>query len=314
MAGVPNREARAQDMRQRIARWTGLPVCVGIAPTKTLAKLANHAAKKGLAGADGVCDLSAMPKHSLDALLAGLDVGEVWGVGGRIKTHLVAMDILTVAQLRDADATAIRSRFGVVMERTVRELRGESCLALEAISPPKQQIMCSRSFGQEVTTLSELKESILTYVSRAAEKLRRQQSLTSAVMVFAHTNQHKDVPQYSRRMVVPLTHPTDDTLLLGRAACAGLERIYQPGFSKKKSGTMLMELIPKAQRQVTLFENTEHIAMRERVTAVLDRINGRYGRCTLALAGAGLDRPWTLKAENRTPPYTTSWMHLPRVR
>lgn len=311
---MPGREAFAQAMRGRIARWTGLPVCVGIAPTKTLAKLANHAAKKALAGADGVCDFAALTPAALDALLASLDVGEVWGVGGRIKAHLVGMGIRTVAQLRDAEASAIRSRFGVVMERTVRELRGDSCLALEAVSPPKQQIMCSRSFGQEVTTLAGLRESVLTYVSRAAEKLRRQQSLTSSVMVFAHTNPHKDVPQYSRRIVVPLPFPTDDTLLLGRAACAGLERIYQPGFRYKKSGTMLMELTPKAQRQATLFENSEVIAKRDRVNAVLDRINGRYGRRTLALAGAGLERPWTLRAENRTPPYTTSWMHLPSVR
>lgn len=223
------------------------------------------------------------------------------------------MGIRSVWDLQQADAATIRDRFGVVLERTVRELRGESCLSLEILSPPKQQIMCSRSFGKEITTLDELRQSVLTYVARAAEKLRRQQSLTSAVLVFARTNPFKDVPQLSRQIMVPLPYPTDDTILLSRAACAGIARIFEPGYRYKKSGTMLMELQPKAQREVTLFEDPEAIARRERLNQAMDRINVRYGRRTVSLWGAGVEKPWSMKAGNRTPAYTTDWNNLPTV-
>jgi len=314
LTSIAKRTELAHTIRQRIQQWVGLPVCVGMAATKTLAKLANHAAKKSLAGTAGVCDFNSLPREQIESLLATLDVGEVWGVGARLKAQLSDLGIATVRDLRDAPTTTIRDRFGVVMERTVRELRGEPCLTLEAVTPAKQQFMCSRSFGQEVTELAELRESILSYVGRAAEKLRRQKSLASAVMVFAQTNPHKDLPQLSRRIVVPLPHPSDDTLLLGRAASAGLGRIYQPGFLYKKTGTLLMEITPKAQRQSTLFENTKAIERREELNAVMDRINTRYGRCTVAVAGAGLEKRWTLRSGNRSPPYTTDWKQLPSVR
>lgn len=317
-SGVSNLATHGIAIRQRIQQWVGLPVCVGFAPSKTLAKLANHVAKKNLLGekapALGVCDLTALTADELTDLLKKIPVGEVWGIGFKLQTHLTNLGIRTVADLRDADAASLRQRFGVVMERTVRELRGDSCLPMEAMAPQKQQIMCSRSFGQEVTTLEELRESALTYVSRAAEKLRRQESLTSAVMVFAHTNPHKDVPQYSREVVVPLPYPTDDTLLLGRAAVAGIQKLYKPGYRYKKSGTLLMQLSPKAQRQTTLFESTAKREQRDRLNTAMDRINARYGSRTVALAGAGLENAWTLRAENRTPAYTTRWGELPRVR
>lgn len=311
--GMPGLFAHGQLIRRRVLMWTGLPVCVGFAPTKTLAKLANHCAKKSLAGAEGVCDFTALSVAELRALLQRIEVGEVWGVGPRISVKLQAMGMRSVWDLRQADAATIRDRFGVVLERTVRELRGESCLPLEALAPPKQQIMCSRSFGQEITTIEELRQSVLTYIARAAEKLRRQQSLTSAVLVFAHTNPFKDVPQLSRQIVVPLPYPTDDTILLSQAARAGIERIFEPGYRYKKSGTMLMELQPKMQRQVTLFEDPVAIARRDRLNQAMDRINSRYGRRTVALWGAGIEKPWSMRAGNRTPAYTTDWYNLPTV-
>lgn len=311
--GLPGLFEHGQLIRRRILKWTGLPVCVGFAPTKTLAKLANHCAKKTLAGGDGVCDLTALSAAELQALLQRIEVGEVWGVGPRISVKLQAMGIWSVWDLRQADTATIRDRFGVVLGRTVRELRGESCLPLEALTPPKQQIMCSRSFGQEITSIEELRQSVLTYVARAAEKLRRQQSLTSAVLVFARTNPFKDVPQLSRQIVVPLPYPTDDTILLSRAARAGIERIFEPGYRYKKSGTMLMELQPKLQRQVTLFEDPAAIARRDRLNQAMDRINSRYGRRTVSLMGAGIEKSWSMKAGNRTPAYTTDWHNLPTV-
>lgn len=313
LSGVPRRVEHGQAIRHRIKQWVGLPVCVGMGPTKTLCKLANHLAKKRPVY-DSVCDLAAYSPDERSALLASIDVGEVWGIGRRLSVQLQALGIENVLQLRDADAASLRDRFGVVMERTVRELRGDSCMALEEHAPAKQQIMCSRSFGQEVTTLIELRESVLTYVSRAAEKMRKEKSQTSAVMVFAHTNPHKDVPQYSRKVVVPLPSPTDDTLVLARAASFGIKTIFRPGYRYKKSGTMLLDLTPRAQRQTTLFEDTASIEKRERLNVAMDKINLRYGRTTVAVAGAGLDKPWKLKAENRSPPYTTDWKQLPTVR
>lgn len=302
-----------REIKARIWRWTGLPVCVGIGPTKTLAKLANYVAKKR-PGYEGVCDLAALSEPERGDVLESIDVGEVWGIGGRLTAKLERLGITTARGLRDADVGSLRKSFGVVMERTVRELRGTSCLELELLAPARQEIMCSRSFGKEVREYEELRESVLTYVSRAAEKLRRQRSVASAVMVFAHTNPHKNVPQYARQLVVPLPYPTDDTLLLARAVTAGLQRIYVPGFSFKKSGTMLMQLTPKAHRQATLFEDPGKLARRDGLNATMDRINLRYGRNTIAVAGAGIGKAWKLRAENRTPPYTTDWNQLPTVR
>ena len=166
--------AHAQKMRQQVKQWVGLPVCVGIAPTKTLAKLANHCAKKGLAGDDGVCDFGQLGKEEYEALLASLPVGEVWGVGRKLTARLNEMGIHTVRQLRDADTATIRRQFSVVLERTIMELRGISCLELEELAPAKKQIMSSRSFGAYVHTLPELEEAVSTYIARAAEKLRAQ--------------------------------------------------------------------------------------------------------------------------------------------
>jgi len=312
--GIGVRIRHGQQIRRRIQQWIGLPVCVGFGGTKSLAKLANHCAKKQLAGEVGVCDLTSMTPQDIDRLFQTIDVREVWGVGPKLAVQLDVMGIRTVAGLRDANAVVLRDRFGVVMERSVRELRGESCLPLEAMTPPRQQIMASRSFGTEVTSFEELRESVLTYASRAAEKLRAQSSLTSAVMVFVRTNPFKDVAQYARQIVVPLSYPSDDTLLIGRAVIAGLKAIYQHGYRYKKSGVMLMQLMPKAERQATLFEDVDCIARRARLNEAIDRINARFGRRTVALAGAGISKRWAMRSENRTPAYTTRWDELPIAR
>ncbi len=203
-----------------LADWLGLAVCVGIGQSKTLAKLANHAAKKNLAGANGVCDLTTMTLAALDELFERIEVGEVWGIGRKINAGLEAIGIRTVRQLRDADAELMRTKFSVVVERTVRELRGVSCLELQEVVPGKQQIMSSRSFGQLVYELSELEEAVANYVAKAAEKLRAQDSLAGAVQVYIRTNVFKpEVPQYQRAVTVPLPEASSDTrVLMGRVA------------------------------------------------------------------------------------------------
>jgi DNA polymerase V len=210
----PSFTIMGQHIRERVLQWTTLPVCVGIAPTKTLAKLANHIAKKR-PGFDGVCDLAALTRREREQLFAEIDVGDVWGVGRRIGARLVAAGIDTVQALRMAPPKWIRAEFGVVMERTVNELRGISCLALEDVAPARQEIVASRSFGQMVSTFDELAEAVTIYISRAAEKLRAQESVAGVVQVFVMTNRFRETdPQYSNAFTVPLISPSSDTRVL----------------------------------------------------------------------------------------------------
>ena len=306
--------SRGAEIRTRIQRWVGLPVCVGFASTKTLAKMANHCAKKSLAGVDGVCDLTAVPEGQLVHLLSRIELGEVWGVGRRLAPRMNEMGLRTVADLRGADLEVMRRAFGVVIERTVRELRGESCLALEEVAPPRKQIMSSKSFGHEVERFAELRESLITFVSQAAVKLRRQEGLASAVLVFIQTNRFKDVEQYTGQVVVPLPHPTSDTLLLGRAVAAGLLKIYRPGYRYKKSGVMLMELTAQAGHQRSFYENRTAIERRDRLNETMDRINAKFGRGSMQLAAGGVGQAWKMNQRNLSPAYTTRWDQLPTVR
>ena len=305
------------EIRQRVADWLGLAVCVGIAPTKTLAKLANHCAKKGLAGADGVCDFTTLNSGALSHLFVRIDVGEVWGVGRQIKARLAAMGIQTVRQLRDADAETIRARFSVVLERTVCELRGESCLDLQEVVPDKQQIMSSRSFGTLVYERADLEEAVASYIAKAAEKLRAQDSLAGGVQVYIRTNVFKpEVPQYQKGVTVPLSEATADTRVLTQWAIRILRRIYRPGFGYHKAGVMLLDLVPAAKRQLALFDSQGGAgdARSGKLMAVLDDINQRYGRQSLRLAAEGVERSWQMRRGNLSPGYTTSWDGLPVAR
>lgn len=301
-----------QRIRSRIRRWVGLPVCVGLGATKTLAKLANHVAKKR-AQYRGVFHFERLSPAERDALLAGIEVGEVWGVGRRLAERLHRRGIRSVLDLRDADPKTLRTAFSVTLERTALELRGQSCLELEDIVPPKQQIICSRSFGQRVTSHQELCEAVTAYTARAAEKLRAQGSVAGAIHVFIHTNPFKEhEPQHQAGCTVPLLMPTDDTLRLVKAALHGLATIYQPGFRYQKAGVMLLELDAPRSRQVALLEEQDRGEgpRREALMAALDRVNRRMGKGTLRLAGEGREQRWKVRAEHKSPCYTTRWNEL----
>lgn len=317
LSGFPRSHCKdyGQTIRQRIADWLGLAVCVGIGPTKTLAKLANHCAKKQLAGENGVCDFGTLTREQCTQLFDQIDVGEVWGVGRKISSRLEAMGIYTVRQLCDADAETLRNRFSVVLERTVRELRGASCLDLEEVAPEKQQIMSSRSFGTLVYELADLEEAVASYVSRAAEKLRGQDSLAGAIQVMIRTNIFKpEAPQYQRSMTVPLPEASADTRILADWALRALRRIYRPGYGYHKAGITLLEIIPKANQQFSLFVPAGIGQSRnDKLMATLDAINGRYGRGALRLAAEGMQRSWQMRRGKLSPCYTTEWGGLPRV-
>ncbi len=302
-----------QQIKARIRDWTGLPVCVGFGPTKTLAKLANHLAKKN-PEFNGVCDLPGLPEVALRDWMARTAVEEVWGVGPRTVPKLEAMGIRTVLDLRNAPPKAIRSRFGVVLERTCYELRGVSCLALEDAVAARQQIMVSRSFGRTVTTLEELSEAVATYAASAAEKLREQGSEAAAVHVFVLTNRFRpEEPQNNVGRLMALPDPSDDTLRLAKAALAGLRGIYRPGFAYKKAGVILGPLSPKAGRQQGLLTDTPVGVRGERLMDTIDTLNRRFGRGRLRTGASGTGRSWAMRAGNRTPRYTTHWEELPAI-
>ena len=310
LTGVPLPAAFGRALKDRIRQWTGLPVCVGIGSTKTRTKIANHIAKTQPEHG-GVFDLEDLSPEAQTGLLGGIGVGKVWGVGRRLQAKLQALGIQTAADLRDAPKALLRSNFGVVLERTARELGGEPCQVLEQIEPARQQIMCSRSFNREVHSYDELRQAVLTYISRAAEKLRAEGSVAEAVQVFIRTNAFKAVPQYARGVTVALTGSSDDTLTLAQAALRGLRAIYRPGYAYKKAGTTLLGLSPKAQRQATLFDDAAARARRDRLNRTLDRVNLRFGRDALRLAGAGGSRSWRMQRQRLTPAYTTDWQALP---
>jgi len=301
-------------MRQRIRRWLGIPVCVGIAASKTLAKLANHVAKKQPEW-QGVCDFGALASPALEELLAAIDVGEVWGVGRRIRERLGGMGIHNVSSLKCADTVLIRQRFSVTLERTVLELRGISCLTLEETAPAKQQIISSRSFGSPVTSQQELSEAIATYMSRAAEKLRAQHCVAGAIQVNIRTSPHREEDaQYSIAITLPLTTAGSDTRLLVRAALWGLKRLFRPGYRYANAGVMLMEISPDDSVQQSLFQTDANDGKSVRLMQAMDAINRRMGQDTLFLAGAGIGKRWRMKRGNKSPGYTTDWGEMAVAR
>jgi len=303
----------AQHMRKRILQWTGLPVCVGIGATKTLAKLANHCAKKR-PQLNGVCNFNTMATYDLDQLLAEIEVGEIWGVGRKLAPKLAALGYQSALDLKQASPEALRQQFSVVMEKTIRELNGTVCIELEEISPPKKQILSSRSFGHPVRDYNSLAESITLYMSRAAEKLRRQQSFAGSAYVYIRTSPFKpDDPFYSNGLTIPLPTPTDDTRQLVNVVLWGLKQIYRPNFNYAKAGVMLSELVPAQGVQTDLFSPMQSTLKSDALMATIDQINRKMGKDAIKLASEGFRRPWKMKQENKSPSYTTSWEGVPVV-
>lgn len=300
----------AQRMRETIRRCLGIPVCVGIAPSKTLSKLANHVAKKN-AHFGGVCDFNALTEKELDELFAGIEVREVWGVGWRSTARLNEMGIRSVLDLKRTPAKYLRVRFNVVLERIVEELNGEACLELDDVAPAKQQIICSRSFGTLTSRLHDLEQAVVAYTTRAAEKLRQQQSLAGGIQVYIRTSPHREQDtQYRQAVLMPLPEPTDDTRLLCQAALHGLHRIFRPGLAYQKAGVMLTEIIPASARPQTLFDDVDARQKSHALMRTLDRINRSMGSGTIKLLGEGCDASWAMRRDHKSKNYTTEWNEL----
>lgn len=301
--------AYGQTMKQSIKRYTGLPVCVGIACTKTLAKLANHCAKKR-AQYDGVCNFNLFDTTQLDAILATITVDEVWGVGRRLAPKLNALGINSVLDLKQADSQRIKQTFNVTLAKTVDELNGKVCIELEEVMPARKQILSSRSFGSKVSDYQSLAESITLYMSRAAEKLRKQQSFAGSVHVFIRSSPHDDTEFYSNGFTVSLPVPTDHTAQLVKTALWILKHIYKANIQYLKAGVMLGDLHTGKEIQQDLFSTQETALKTTPLMATIDQINQKMGRETIRLASLGNSQPWKMRQENKSQSYTTSWDEL----
>jgi len=304
LAGDPDPTRCGRGIHQEVRRLSGIAVGVGLGPTKTLAKFANHCAKKR-SEFEGVCPLQELSARDVDALLDWAPVSEVWGVGSKLTERLGAQGIRTALALKRAAPSRIRSSFSVTLERTVRELNGERCLGLLAGPSQRQQILSSRSFGELIRELAPLEEAVASYATRAAEKLRTQGLLAGCVGVFLRTNPHRtDLPQYAPSSMASIT-PAADTRLIARVALEQLRALYRSGYAYQKTGVILSNLTPVSTRQGTLFEDRRELEKSQALMEAVDRINVCWGRGAIKLLAEGDDPRWAMKSGSRTPRYTT---------
>ncbi|NBC16497.1 MAG: DUF4113 domain-containing protein [Bacteroidetes bacterium] len=300
----------ARSVQRLVGQWTHIPVSIGIAPTKTLSKVANRFAKRRKR-CRGVFRL---PEEELDAWLDRVEVRDIWGIGPAYTRLLHKNRVYTAKQLRELDDRWVRRHMTIVGLRTVWELRGISCIPLDRAKAAKANIMCSRSFGEPVTEKADLREAVATFASRVAEKLRAQQSVAGALYVFVTTKRFGPGPHYRNHATVTLPVPTAYTPTLVREALRGLDGIWKAGIRYKKAGVMVQDVTPAAQVQGDLFASAGQ-AQDASLMAVMDAVNATYGRGTLALASTGTKRKdWHRKEGHRSPRYTTRWDELAEVR
>jgi len=312
LTGVEHNQSLTEfglSIRQVIQKCIGITVCVGIAPSKTLAKLANHAAKTWQK-TGGVVDLTSKDRQR--KLLALLPVNEVWGIGGKLTKRLQQLGIDTALQLADADPNYIRQHFSVVVERTVRELNGESCIALEEMAPTKKQIISSRAFGERITVKQQMAEAISEYISRACKKLRQEQQQAKHLTVFLRTSpfSDKDAP-YSASKSIELDTPTSDTRVFITKAMRLLDGMWVDGYRYAKAGVMLADFYDPGVYQPGLFDDP--IVQKESDQALMqlmDKLNTKHAN-TIFFASQGAKQDWNMKRELLSPAYTTNLLELP---
>ena len=272
LTGLPDIAERMINMRLQVLRDTGIPVCVGVGPSKTLAKLANFVAKRH-PKSRGVFNFNALTSQQVNSVLKNIPTEEVWGIGRKLTVALNEMGIVNVLQLRDTDAPSLKKRFGVVMEKTIRELRGETCIEFEDVTPAKQQIINSRSFGNMVTDVADLEDALSHFISNAAKKLRNQGSVTNMLQIFILTNRfRKDQEQYSPHVAIPLIEPTSNSMTLQKYAMQGLSVIFKAGYQYKKAGVILSEISKASVYQADMFSNAQE---KPKLMQTLDLINER---------------------------------------
>lgn len=309
-------QAHSLELRQQVQRCTGIPVSIGVAPSRTLAKVATGIAKKQPAYG-GVCVLEA-DHPATRAHLGRMPVTDVWGVASRTGEKLARLRIHTALDLREANPSEIRRRFGIVLERTLWELRGQDVIRLDDIDQKRQNIMTSRTFGSTTGRLEDLREAVRSHAQAGAEKVRRQQSVARAVMVFLSTPRFRsDLPQDFPSLTLTLPRPTEDSRLIVAAAQRALEAIYRPGLLYAKAGVMMVDLADREGMQLDWLEGQQTEAERQqsaKVMGVMDALNREFGRGTVTLGGRRQDERWRQRHARQTPRFLTSWDELPSVR
>jgi DNA polymerase V len=306
--------AWGQALRQAVRQRLGLPVAVGIAPTKVLAKIANRLAKRSTAlPQPGVLDLGA--EADPDPWLEAVAIEDVWGIGRRLSRWCRLRGIRHARELRDMPAGELRVRCGVVGLRLQRELRGQACLPLVALPPAKKETCVSRSFSTPVTTAADLREAIATYLSRAAEKLRRQRQCAGSVTVFVRSSPFSGGPFYSNAATVTLPLASNDTAVLLAAALPLADRLFRPQHPLRKAGVLLQALQPADQLQHHLFAplSPAHQERRQALLATIDALNARHGRGTIQWAACGLRAPWAMRRSRLSRSATTRLEDVPVV-
>lgn len=305
-----NCEEVAKEARKRVLQWTGIPVSIGIAPTKTLAKVANHSAKKNPLH-KGVYKMETPQK--IAAALKELPVTEVWGIGSRSGKKLARSGIYTAQQLAAADDHWIQKQLSITGLRTALELRGHSCLPLEEAPPPKKSICCSRSFGRPISALEELHEAISTFTAKAAEKTRRQHSRASFLTIFTVLHPFEQQKTYTTRIILP--EPSNHTPTLISYAKSAIQYLFQPKNSYRKVGIILEGLVPEDNYQLDLFATHWQVSERqEQLMTTIDSINTRYGRGSLTFASEGVNPTWQMQRNHCSNHFTTSWEELLTIR
>ena len=309
VSGIPHLREHGLTLKRTLWREQRMPVCVGMGPTKTLAKLANEIAKRSKK-LGGVCVIEALAPWQ--RLFRRIPVEEVWGVGSKLAKHLQAQGVHTVADLQQQDPVRIQKAHGVMLARTVRELQGESCFSLTLQPEPQKAIFRSRTFGQKITTPAALKEAVATYAGQAAQALRQQHSKTQCVYVMVEASRFSQKPYYNGRHM-PLAYATNDTRVITQAAVQVVETLFQQGYAYQKAGVGLLELSQAAQHQGDLFEHGQPLRSHA-LMQVLDATNQRYGRGTLYVAREGAQQPWQMARRLKSPAYTTRFRDIPTVR
>lgn len=297
-----------RQMKKAVWQHVRMPVSVGIAPTKTLSKLANHGAKK-IPKCEGVCVLDTPEKWQW--LQRRLAVTKVWGVGSRIGRRLADLNIHSVWDLASSSPKALRKQFSVNIERTINELNGVPCIALEEAPPNKKQIYCTRSFGEKPTELQPILQAVSLYASRTAEKLRGQNHFAHTMHVFLSTSPHQP-NYYSNSVMVQLPYPTDDTRVIVSAAKRAAKSLYRAGHAYLKAGVGLVEITDKRHHQHDIFCDQQSKSA-DALVQTLDAVNQRYGSGTVFVAAVGTQKPWRMRQQFRSPAYVSRWNEIPLV-
>ena len=297
-----NLKEYGEEIVRTVSKGTGIPVSMGIAPTKTLAKVANKFAKK-YKGYKGVCIIDTEQKR-IEALKR-TEIGDVWGIGHRYTKRLALYGVSTAYDFAQMPKAWVRQQMTVVGERTWKELNGEPCIDLELVTPDKKQICTSRAFGEAISEIEGLEEAVSSYASICAGKLRKQRSCAQALMVFIHTNNFReDLPQYFQNCVVKLPLPTNNTPEIVHYALIALRNIYRKGYFFKKAGVIIIDIVPDSAIQQNMFDNVDR-ERQKKLMKVVDRLNSGFNRNNLTLAVQGGRRKWKLKQELLSPCYTT---------